>query len=104
MDETSVLTIDDLYDLLIEKGFIMVGEEMTDFEIKICRAVEEAVLQSEKVQGWKKDSERWRAWRKAAVFWDDDFFKTFNNHDTSPYFETEEAFDASIDAAMEKKK
>lgn len=66
------------------------------------RAIEQAVLQSEQVQSWRRDAERYR--RLVAAWLDNDErgeFILMNNMPPDAY-ESKEDIDAAIDAAKDK--
>lgn len=62
--------------------------------LKFARAIEQAVLQSEKVQAWKKDAERYQEVRRMSLRQFSEIYEA-NLKSGVP-------FDQLIDAAMEK--
>lgn len=99
MSTETVLTDEQKYRFVSE-----ICEYGTGFVVplySVVEAIEQAVLQSEQVQAWKKDAERYRKLSAMATQQADSLGPIFriDVRRSAPYLFN---FDAAIDAAMEK--
>lgn len=103
---TTVLTDEQIAQALNLSGVTDYSDVPLSYDLEVARAIEQAVLQSEQVQAWKKDAERYRSWRTATVnkntAWLDAAIDYQAKHFANPEKPTADEFDAGIDAAMEK--
>lgn len=68
MTTETVLTDKEIIKTLVDAG-ILYAQDITAYDIANTRAIEQAVLQSEQVQAWKRDAERldWLADPKNSI-------------------------------------
>lgn len=88
---TTILT-DEQIDATLESLDCLFWDVSEGATHDFARAIEQAVLQSEQVQAWKKDAERYRWLRKPDS-------NVPITHDAA---RDPDVYDAAIDAAMEK--
>ena len=60
MTTKTILTDKEISKTLVDAGILSATQDVTAYDITIARAIEQAVLQSEQVQAWKQDAERFR--------------------------------------------
>jgi|SRR5699024_3225883 len=98
MTTETILTDKEISKTLVDAGILLVPQEITGYDIVIARAIEQAVLQSEQVQAWKRDAARYRWLRETPdaevrIFID----QPYGGREMSDHF-----LDDAIDAAMEQ--
>ena len=58
MTTETILADKEISKTLVDAGILSATQDVTAYDIAIASAIEQAVLQSEQVQAWKRDAER----------------------------------------------